>query len=191
MTLRIFYADYPNNFSQDFDYIFTVHIESICEKYTPLNLVDLAKSSITESVRIDDTLILDLTNYYTSQALHTTPTDCMLGYRVVSPTSTFITPTSTGLSVFTSDWTNMKLWTHTIEFYFLNHNSTRTYGTLPLSLNVTANCRRPITWTANSLPKDKSSLINHIGAEGYYTLSATSESTIMAPFDCKLFYWVT
>ena len=151
MTLRIFYKDYPLNVDgqnkaiSDYSYVFTVHIESICEKY-PLTLVDPAKSSITDSVRIDDTLAIPLTGYWTSQALLTTPTDCTLGYRVVSPTSTFVTPTTTGLSAHTSNWADMKLWTHTIEFYFVNHNSTKTYATMPLTLNVTANCRRPITW---------------------------------------------
>ena len=128
-----------------------MHIESICEK-NPLTLVDPAKSSIFDSVRIDDTLAIPLSSYFKSQALLTTPIDCTLGYRIVSPPSTFITPTATGLSAFTSDWANMKLWNHTIEFYFVNHNSTKTYATMPLTLNVTANCRRPITWLERPPP---------------------------------------
>jgi hypothetical protein len=148
---------------------------------------------------MEDTLAIPLNNvtsgiphniYFTSQALLTTPIDCTIGYRVVSPTSSFITPTATGLFAYTASWDDIKLWNHTIEFYFVNHNSTITYATMNLSLNVTANCRRPMTWTARPPLVPGSLVVNHVGAEGFYTLNATSESILKAPLDCKLSYKV-
>lgn len=82
VTLRIFYQDYPLITNKDYEYDFTVEIESICLKSAVVQTAVPDEIDITTSVRMDDSYTFSILNFWTNQGMVLTPNDCEVGYRI-------------------------------------------------------------------------------------------------------------
>jgi hypothetical protein len=91
--------------------------------------------------------------------------------------------------IFADDWADIGLHYHSIEVSFLYYEIGQPQESVPLTLTVeiTANCREPLTW----IIAPPATIVNHLVAEGFYELQGSSESLTEAPQDCSLLFTAT
>lgn len=197
VTLRIYYENYSLTTNKDFEYDFVVDVKSICLKEPVVQTAVPDQLEFFLEVKMDYTSTFSILDFWTNQGIQFTPEDCEVGLRIFPPSSLITVDPTSGGFIFTDQWADVKIHEHSIEIYFVNYDPSVTRNSIPIKVVITPNCAKPIAIDNGVAGIDLSKFVrpttitNHIAAEGFYDLSAESESLFHAPNECFLKFWAT